>query len=419
MNVTILNMSDDTNKGDFAILENTVRLTRARWPEAVVRVLNVDYDQQFIDREDKFRRLKSTGVAHYGSFFPKVHSGRRKCLELIRALAHGIFSIWILLAACLGGKKAGSLMPGSKKQSFSAISEADLVLMKGGSYIFAFGGIGQVLYIYRMLLALMIALILKKRVIVLGQSIGPIKGWPARYLAGACLARCEKIVLRENISYEYLITHFQIPEEKLEVWPDLVFWNDKPPAKLPPSESRHKIRIGFTFRQWAFPEEETGAGRRRLARDYEAVMVGLIERLAAESREVSVILHTLEDRAISDRIVSKAAAVRYYNQDYSVGELKSIYSDLDILIGTRTHSCIFALSVGTPVVAVAYQKHKGFGIMEMVEEGAFVEDIYNFRGDKVLAIIEQIINDYPCLKNAVETRVNRLNAEISDKFSSL
>jgi len=102
-----------------------------------------------------------------------------------------------------------------------------------------------------------------------------------------------------------------------------------------------------------------------------------------------------------------------------VEELKEIYSDLDILIGTRTHSCIFALSVGTPVIAVAYQKHKGFGIMEMVREGARVESIYDISEDRIRDLITEIIDDYPRLESAVSERVRYLNAEISAAFSRL
>ncbi len=38
---------------------------------------------------------------------------------------------------------------------------------------------------------------------------------------------------------------------------------------------------------------------------------------------------------------------------------------MDLFLGTRLHSNIFALVAGVPVVAVAYQ-YKTFGLMEMI-----------------------------------------------------
>ncbi len=420
MKITILNMSDDTNKGDLAILAGTIQLSRIRWPAGIIKVINLDYGREYVGRADKFRHLKRLSVEHYGSFFPKVYTGKNRVVDLLNALKNFFASAAVLLAAGLFGKYARCLIFGSRRENFSAISEADLVLLKGGSYIFAFGGFSQLVFLYRVLFSLMVAITLRKRVVVLGQSIGPLKGRPAKFLARAGLERCEKIILREDISYNYLVDKLRVSPDRLEIWPDLAFWSPDGPKKLSASSSRRPEKIGFTFRDWQFPEEQSARRRDELLENYLKVMVGLIEDLARDSREIYVILHTLSDRAVSERIISRLnCRVKYFSRDYSVEELKSIYSEVDLLIGTRTHSCIFALSVGTPVIAIAYQKHKGYGIMDMAGQGAYVEDIYGLREERMMEKIQKVGEEYPRLQRAVTARVSRLSSEIEEKFSGL
>jgi colanic acid/amylovoran biosynthesis protein len=56
--------------------------------------------------------------------------------------------------------------------------------------------------------------------------------------------------------------------------------------------------------------------------------------------------------------------------------LKSAYGQMDIFLGTRLHSCIFALSEGVPVVSIGYQ-YKSRGLFRLLDMEDQVIDIEN------------------------------------------
>jgi colanic acid/amylovoran biosynthesis protein len=74
--------------------------------------------------------------------------------------------------------------------------------------------------------------------------------------------------------------------------------------------------------------------------------------------DVQVALQVLE------RIKNKDKAV-VLKDDLSPYALQTLYEQFEVVIGTRMHANILAMTVFTPVVAIAYE-HKTFGIMSML-----------------------------------------------------
>ena len=72
--------------------------------------------------------------------------------------------------------------------------------------------------------------------------------------------------------------------------------------------------------------------------------------------------------------------------------LQSIYSNLDIMIGTRMHANILALTRGTPGLPIGYL-HKTLGIARYVGIEDWVLDIQNINGEvlahKLLELFEE------------------------------
>jgi colanic acid/amylovoran biosynthesis protein len=54
--------------------------------------------------------------------------------------------------------------------------------------------------------------------------------------------------------------------------------------------------------------------------------------------------------------------------------IKAMYGDLDLLVGTRFHSVIFAMTSSVPVLAIEYE-HKTSGIMHDLGLDEWVHDI--------------------------------------------
>jgi len=85
-----------------------------------------------------------------------------------------------------------------------------------------------------------------------------------------------------------------------------------------------------------------------------------------------------DDRLPARRILSKANdisnSVRVIETPITPGLLKSVYGQMDLFIGTRMHSNIFAMSRGVPVLAIGYL-HKTLGIAQTVGIKNWVLDI--------------------------------------------
>jgi hypothetical protein len=58
MNFTILNMCNDINKGDLAIIESTVCLIKKHFSQSNIVLLNSDYAEEEITIEGKFNHIK-------------------------------------------------------------------------------------------------------------------------------------------------------------------------------------------------------------------------------------------------------------------------------------------------------------------------------------------------------------------------
>ena len=56
---------------------------------------------------------------------------------------------------------------------------------------------------------------------------------------------------------------------------------------------------------------------------------------------------------------------------------------MDLFIGKRLHSCIFAISKRVPTLLLGYEK-KAWGIMKMLDHEKYVLDINNIKAEKLM-----------------------------------
>lgn len=179
--------------------------------------------------------------------------------------------------------------------------------------------------------------------------------------------------------------NLQITGPEIELIPDLAFiyhHNDSPPMpveellKQEGIQIENSLLVGLTVRNWYFPEEKNPMA---LLEKYKVTIIDIIQFLRERyDATVLFIPHYIGDipfaRQIYARLQDKTK-VYLLQGDYSTTELRWLCHSLTILIGTRIHSNILAISAGTPVIPIAYQIHKGFGIMEMA--GIDRTDIFN------------------------------------------
>ncbi len=436
MNIVILNMSDDRNKGDLAILESTVGLLRQRYPGCSLSLFNVDYSERELRQPAGRDRLRHLDLkAHRGAFFPRIFTGKGRALDVLRAVWSLLRSLWVGGAVFFLGRSAPALLAGSSRAKIAELARAELVVVKGGGYLYSFGGAAQLLYLGRHLFPALLAVRLKKKVVALGHSIGPFRGRTASALAVYSLRRLDRIAVRDRSSLDLLRSLLAPVASGVSLLPDLAFRGRAAEEKETPFDLAEflrregitengvpRFRIGLTvrrFRRWHFPE---CSDPERLFENYLRAIVDTIEWLRREQNaRVYIMPHALEDLDAGEEVRRRAGKADPFllRGDYPTATLRRLYGVMDGFIATRIHSALFALGEGTPTLAIGYEMNKAYGIVGRAWEKDAVLDVRAITFDDLRAKMERILKEGKDLRRVISRRVGGLRREIDDSLGSI
>jgi len=131
--------------------------------------------------------------------------------------------------------------------------------------------------------------------------------------------------------------------------------------------------------------------------------------------------HVHLDIELGEQIAEKAkeAGPVVLKGDYSTSVLRRIYSEMNIFVGTRIHSDIFALTAGTPVVAIAYEIPKGFGIVSMVEGSDFILDIAKINKEKLWLMVVKLLLQKESMRSIICEKVKIMQQTIEETYIEL
>ncbi|MGB2955381.1 MAG: polysaccharide pyruvyl transferase family protein, partial [Anaerolineales bacterium] len=421
-----------------SIIENTVQVLKRLLPDSTIMIQNGDYSEADMHRLEKNNFSKHLADEYYGSFFPKVFTKppQRRAAALWGLFRNLMVSFSLHLSTSLSRGSRPPLpllIPKRHRKAFKAISACDLVVVKGGSYIYSFGGFKQLLFIYRMLFTARIALRLKKPVVFLGHSIGPSQGFLMTSLIKNVLKRADHILVRENISRDFVLKDMGISPEQVTLAPDLAFLATKSSEeerKLALDQicmeegisgvSNADMLVGITVRDWSFPGKKDPAC---LKANYLRVIAESIDFLQEKYQaKILFIPHCLDDLDTVEAVyalVQEKSKVFVLRQDYPSGTLRKFMGCLHFLIGTRIHSTIFAMSQHVPVIAVAYEIHKGFGILDMAGLRDYVIDIAEIRTETLAERIESLLENHTIIAQELSATMTRLQSSLEETISSV
>jgi colanic acid/amylovoran biosynthesis protein len=96
--------------------------------------------------------------------------------------------------------------------------------------------------------------------------------------------------------------------------------------------------------------------------------------------------------------------LRVVNDDISPGLLKAICGRLDLFIGTRMHSNIFATAMTTPTFAISYQP-KTDGIMRMLDMERWKAPIAEITADSLRARLAELWSERASVRAHLAERI--------------
>ncbi len=342
MKFMIVNAFGRSNRGDSVLLDECIHDIRARHPDAEISGAVFE------------------GIAAAQRVHPNVAWSER----IGNAAGHGpwqrIKSLFFLkmafFAALFGWSWLGWFMPIEQRKTLAAIRNADVVISAPGGYIhdtnFAY---------FIALLHIHLGTLFAKTVILAPQSVGPIARPFSRWVARKVLGRVAYNCARESYSYGFLTEELGLAESTVYRTGDSAFWNDHVEdnaALIDETFSALGVKpdagiFGMTVVNWSFPKS---AAPTEDYRRYVEAVARVADHMSETFGLVPVIFNQVSADLTTAFDVRKTARNPVIIDETSrePDHLRAMIARSKVFLGTRFHSCIFAMMAGRPTFAIAY-----------------------------------------------------------------
>lgn len=426
MDILLINVYSSQNIGDAALTELTIRQLRESFPGSRITLA--------MDDPESYR---GEGRAIH-SFFTWLRTvsqdgqpGWRKLnlLWLIPATAIPILSYRLL------GRPVFAFTPASLRKLVRAYLNADLIVSKPGGFLYHSGtGLTLLLAVYAMAMGLMA----DKPLYIFPQSFGPFVHWWERTIIRRLFLQVRVVMAREPVSLQHLQACGLI-HPRCYLVPDLAFTYPAAPRSIAEAWLRAqgisiysgRPFLGITLINWGAQNPRFG-----LQSTYEAAVAAAARHFIERYKGSVILFHQVrgplpiqDDRAPARRVAAQlsdlGAAVQVLEDPVPPDLLKALYGMMDIFIGSRMHSNIFALSEGVPVVAIGYQ-HKTRGIAQTVGLERWVLDIQEVSPQALIRKLDELWAERETMREHIRQtlpglcqRASQAGAIIAADFASL
>ena len=234
----------------------------------------------------------------------------------------------------------------SPKYVMAALSECDLLISGGGSLLQDATSLKSLMYY---LTVIRMAQIKQKKVMILGQGIGPLKRWISRRTVADVLNHVDCITVRDPQSAELLVK-IGVKKPEITITADSTLLLEPSPVE--------EVDSLLT---------ETG-----LAPDTDIIAVslrgwdaapGLIDEMIVALEKLSlrisarilfINMHMPGDKHISERAKENIWSAVVQPRIWTAQQLVGVLGRCRLVIGMRLHALILAAAAGTPSIGIAY-----------------------------------------------------------------
>ncbi|MBF4614148.1 polysaccharide pyruvyl transferase family protein [Curtobacterium sp. VKM Ac-1376] len=359
----IVNAYSYKNAGDAAIMLSTARLLKDMGASSVSIASRYD---------------DSDAYGEYGLVvvppivaFPASSGGSK------------VFRMGVLL--CSSIKAMGTILTGGVLGGSRLRGAYDTLVVAGGGYMYS-SKRWLNMSLWHSLLSVRLGVAALDTVLMMPQSIGPIERYLDRVLVEWALKGVQ-VVVRETKSLE---ASSQKPDLKgVRVIDDVAFY---PGIEVRASIAQVKPILRLVAMDWTWSRSVSAS----LFDRYVSHMAVLADLAATAGFRVVLGGHSClgehdqDDIRVAERIGSLSLSNPSIDANTDVAHLYNEYSDAAAVVGTRLHSCIMALSVGTPAVGLSYQE-KTPGVLAGIGHEEFVHPVDDFDPAVVMAQIQALV----------------------------
>lgn len=398
--ILIPNVTGPTNAGDQAMFQ------------ALLRLINSSQTSRDIYVHTKNSELYEKSYPY--KVFPSLYQyiamdTRNPFISVYRFIEMLI----LLFMVKIGDKKNGLL-----QRTLSHYKNADLILFAGGGYIRSRTGIKQSVNLFFQLLPFTVGKFCVGAKIIAPISFGPFAyQWQAK-IAAWTLNGCDVVSARESRSYE---TMKSLGVKNLVLSTDLALLTKKT-KRFTKNYASTRPLIGFTIRNWL----NEGNEQNNLEKACTLALTKFVEKFGAEIQPIIQVESKdfpYEDDARSVArvcaLLNKAKiAYRRPIRIQSVDHAMEAYGRLDLLLGMRMHSNIFAAIQGIPFVAVSYE-YKTEGISEQIRMKKYCVSCKKANVDNLFNLLESAYKNKIRLKNQLIQSIAEIQHKETNKWNRI
>jgi polysaccharide pyruvyl transferase WcaK-like protein len=242
-----------------------------------------------------------------------------------------------------------------------------------------------------------------KPIVFLPQAWGPFTNKSMRQLCAAAINLSEFAYARDKRSYQYISELEGVDQQKIGLAPDIAYQFEG----ASPSQAANVLKqnglvsergqmVGIMPNMQVYVRTEgTGPENR-----YVQLLIGIAKYfLNKEDCSVVLIPHQVQpvenpdapdDRFLCDLIktaLGNAHDVFVLREYYSSEVLKAVIGQMDLIIGSRYHGIIAAISQMIPTVVLGWS-HKYFELLSDVGIERYIADYKNLNTDDIFALVE-------------------------------
>jgi len=407
MKILIINLHSSSNAGDAALAAVSVEQLKTEFPESTIT----------LSMNDPASHIGVEPVV--SSFFVWLKESRWYWLTMPQLL---LTSLVAVLTYRLFNKPIFLPVSRCHENLLRAYFDSDIVVSCPGNILQTLGRFG--LPLLMSVYAMVYAWLAGKPLYMLPQSVGPLKRSWERGLVRWILSKFRIVMVRELVSYNELIK-MKVDMKHCYLMPDMAFIFSAASKEMA-IEFLQKIGLncettrpllGVTLINW-------GAQNRNFHKqvEYEMVISTVLQTFIEQYHGYVIIFSQVlgptpdqDDRVPARRVLAQLSKfgdhIKVVEETVTPQLLKSIYGMMDIFIGTRMHSNIFALGEGVPVLAIGYL-YKTQGIMDMLQLSEWVLDINQLTVENLISKLESIWTQ----REAIKTKIFQINTTIVEQL---
>jgi len=399
--ILFINTNCSWNKGSAAQVVSTYKVLKNVIPKAEFVLMSYCPE---LDRE----RAEAYGIKVVGYYdSEKVRNHRNGLISYILHLLMSLFrcNLWVMLFKV--GLNVNRLIIHDKflKEYYTA----DIVIDLSGDSFSDWGARSVV-----NAQGILIAILLKKPIVMYSQSIGPFKSGYSLFLAKFCLNRTKLIIVREEVTKAYLqqigIKSYLTADCAFLLEPTSFENTSEILLKEGIYTNNNRPIIGISVSQLI-----NELGDVKTSNENVIVLKQMVDYLAEKlNAQVVFVPHVIapkeylcDDRFAAEKIykiVKNKSKITLIKNEYSPEELKGIIGQCDSFIGARMHANIAALSSYIPTIAIAWS-HKYVGIMRALGQEKYVCDFKTMNFEELKSKIDDLWDNREKIREELKLKV--------------